>query len=44
VVGQDEAVRLVGHAIKRARAGLADAGRPIGSFFSWAPPAWARPS
>jgi ATP-dependent Clp protease ATP-binding subunit ClpB len=37
VIGQDEAVRLVGHAIKRARAGLADAGRPIGSFLFLGP-------
>jgi ATP-dependent Clp protease ATP-binding subunit ClpB len=37
VVGQDEAVRLVGQAIKRARAGLADPGRPIGSFLFLGP-------
>ena len=37
VIGQDEAVRLVGHAVKRARAGLADAGRPIGSFLFLGP-------
>ena len=32
VVGQDEAVRAVSNAIRRSRAGLADAARPIGSF------------
>ncbi len=37
VVGQDEAVRLVGHAIKRSRAGLADAGKPIGSLLFLGP-------
>ncbi|HEY0713217.1 MAG TPA: AAA family ATPase, partial [Polyangia bacterium] len=37
VIGQAEAVRLVGHAVKRARAGLADAGRPIGSFLFLGP-------
>jgi ATP-dependent Clp protease ATP-binding subunit ClpB len=37
VLGQDEAVRLVGQAVKRARAGLADAGRPIGSFLFLGP-------
>jgi ATP-dependent Clp protease ATP-binding subunit ClpB len=37
VIGQSEAVRLVGHAVKRARAGLADAGRPIGSFLFLGP-------
>jgi ATP-dependent Clp protease ATP-binding subunit ClpB len=37
VIGQDAAIRLVGHAVKRARAGLADAGRPIGSFLFLGP-------
>jgi ATP-dependent Clp protease ATP-binding subunit ClpB len=32
VVGQDEAVRAVANAIRRARAGLSDPNRPIGSF------------
>jgi ATP-dependent Clp protease ATP-binding subunit ClpB len=32
VVGQDDAVRAVSNAIRRARAGLQDANRPIGSF------------
>lgn len=36
VVGQDEAVQIVSHAIRRARAGLKDPHRPIGSFlFLW---------
>jgi ATP-dependent Clp protease ATP-binding subunit ClpB len=37
VVGQDDAVRRVGRAIKRARAGLQDPGRPIGSFIFLGP-------
>jgi len=32
VIGQDEAVTAVSNAIRRARAGLQDANRPIGSF------------
>ncbi|HYT30490.1 MAG TPA: ATP-dependent chaperone ClpB [Actinomycetota bacterium] len=32
VVGQDEAVEAVSNAIRRARAGLSDPNRPIGSF------------
>ena len=32
IVGQDEAVTAVAKAIRRARAGLKDAGKPIGSF------------
>jgi ATP-dependent Clp protease ATP-binding subunit ClpB len=32
VVGQDEAVRIVSNAVRRARAGLQDPNRPIGSF------------
>lgn len=32
VVGQDEAITAVSDAIRRSRAGLQDAGRPIGSF------------
>ncbi len=32
IVGQDEAVSAVARAIRRARAGLKDPGRPIGSF------------
>ena len=37
VVGQDEAVRLVSDAIRRSRAGLADEGRPYGSFLFLGP-------
>jgi len=31
-VGQDQALHLVANAIRRARAGLKDPNRPIGSF------------
>ena len=37
VVGQDEAVRLVAEAIRRSRAGLAEEGRPYGSFLFLGP-------
>ncbi|HTH98968.1 MAG TPA: ATP-dependent chaperone ClpB [Stellaceae bacterium] len=37
VVGQDEAVVAVSNAIRRARAGLQDANRPIGSFLFLGP-------
>ena len=37
LVGQDEAVRLVSEAVRRARAGLQDARRPIGSFLFLGP-------
>ncbi|MCA9360689.1 AAA family ATPase [Candidatus Nomurabacteria bacterium] len=37
VVGQDNAVKLVSDAIKRARAGIADPNRPIGSFLFLGP-------
>jgi ATP-dependent Clp protease ATP-binding subunit ClpB len=37
VVGQDEAVRSVSTAIRRARAGLQDPNRPIGSFMFLGP-------
>jgi len=37
LVGQDEAVRLVSDAIRRSRAGLADEGRPYGSFLFLGP-------
>ena len=37
VVGQDHAVKLVADAIKRSRAGIADASRPIGSFLFLGP-------
>ncbi len=32
VIGQDEAIKSVAHAIKRARVGLKDPSKPIGSF------------
>jgi ATP-dependent Clp protease ATP-binding subunit ClpB len=37
VVGQGEALRLVADAVRRARAGLADPNRPIGSFLFLGP-------
>ena len=37
VVGQDEAVTAVSHAIRRSRSGLSDPGRPIGSFLFLGP-------
>ena len=37
VVGQDEAVVAVANAVRRARAGLQDPGRPIGSFLFLGP-------
>ncbi|MEQ1574454.1 MAG: ATP-dependent chaperone ClpB [Vicinamibacterales bacterium] len=37
VVGQDEAVRAVSNAIRRARAGLQDPNRPLGSFIYLGP-------
>src|SRR4029079_15002105 len=37
VVGQDEAVRAVSNAIRRARAGLQDPNRPLGSFLFLGP-------
>ncbi|WP_043740605.1 ATP-dependent chaperone ClpB [Thioalkalivibrio nitratireducens] len=37
VVGQDEAVRAVANAIRRARAGLSDPNRPSGSFLFLGP-------
>ena len=44
VVGQDEAVRLVGDAIRRSRAGLSDPNRPYGSFLFLGPTGVARPN
>jgi len=44
VVGQDEAVRVVSNAVRRARAGLQDPNRPIGSFIFLGPTGWARRS
>ncbi len=37
VVGQEEALRAVANAVRRARAGLQDPGRPIGSFLFLGP-------
>ena len=37
VVGQDEAVRAISNAVRRARAGLQDPNRPIGSFLFLGP-------
>ncbi|MGD9695983.1 MAG: ATP-dependent chaperone ClpB [Thermoleophilia bacterium] len=37
VVGQDDAVSAVANALRRARAGLSDPGRPIGSFIFLGP-------
>src|SRR5262245_17659377 len=37
VVGQDEAVETVAHAIRRSRAGLSEPGRPIGNFLFLGP-------
>jgi ATP-dependent Clp protease ATP-binding subunit ClpB len=37
VVGQDDAIRVVSNAVRRARAGLQDRNRPIGSFIFLGP-------
>jgi ATP-dependent Clp protease ATP-binding subunit ClpC len=37
IVGQDEAIRTVSRAVRRARAGLKDPSRPIGSFMFLGP-------
>ena len=37
VIGQDEAVAAVSNAVRRARAGLQDPNRPIGSFIFLGP-------
>src|SRR5207302_9255513 len=37
VIGQDEAVSAVAHALRRARTGLQDPNRPIGSFIFLGP-------
>ncbi|MCM8798519.1 MAG: ATP-dependent chaperone ClpB [Candidatus Omnitrophica bacterium] len=37
LVGQDEAISLVANAVRRARSGLADPNRPIGSFLFLGP-------
>ena len=43
VIGQQEAVKAVSSAVRRARAGLQDPNRPLGSFLFLARPASARP-
>ncbi len=42
IVGQDEAISVVSNAVRRARAGLQDPNRPIGSFIFLGPPGLAR--
>jgi ATP-dependent Clp protease ATP-binding subunit ClpB len=37
IIGQDEAVRAISNAVRRARAGLQDPNRPIGSFLFLGP-------
>jgi ATP-dependent Clp protease ATP-binding subunit ClpB len=37
VIGQEDALKAVAHAVRRARAGLQDPGRPIGSFLFLGP-------
>lgn len=37
VIGQDEAVSAISHAVRRARSGLQDVNRPIGSFLFLGP-------
>src|SRR5439155_7805632 len=37
VVGQDDAIRAVSNAVRRARSGLSDPNRPIGSFLFLGP-------
>lgn len=44
IVGQNEAVSAVAKAIRRARAGLKDPSRPIGSFIFVGPTAWEKPT
>ena len=44
VVGQDEAISAVADAVRRSRAGLQDARRPIGSFIFLGTTASARPN
>ena len=44
VIGQKEAISAVANAVRRARAGLQDENKPIGSFSSSARLASAKPS
>jgi len=39
VVGQNEAIEAIAHAVRRSRAGIKDPRRPIGSFVFLAQPA-----
>lgn len=44
VVGQQEAIESLGNAVRRSRAGLQDAKKPIGSFIFWAQQALVKQS
>lgn len=44
IIGQQEAIHAISDAIRRARSGLKDPSRPIGSFIFIGPPALARPN
>ena len=44
VVGQEEALTAVSNAVRRARAGLQDPARPIGSFLFLGPIGWVKPN
>jgi ATP-dependent Clp protease ATP-binding subunit ClpB len=44
VIGQDEAVRAVANAVRRARAGLNDENRPLGRSCSLGQRVWAKPN
>jgi ATP-dependent Clp protease ATP-binding subunit ClpB len=44
VIGQENAIIAVSNAVRRARAGLQDQNRPIGSFIFLGPTAWVKPN
>ena len=44
VIGQDQAVRAIANAVRRARAGLNDENRPLGSFLFLGPTGVGRPN
>lgn len=44
VIGQDQAVIAVADSILRARSGLKDPAKPIGSFLFWGRQGWAKPN
>jgi ATP-dependent Clp protease ATP-binding subunit ClpC len=44
VIGQERAVTAIAEAVRRARAGISDPNRPVGSFIFLGPRASARPS